>query len=188
MRLTEAVLDISPLARVESVVIMGATATLLDGAALMWFPQIYENPAVSEAKQLVSISPLSTWRCMDPMGRRRSVSHRACHLINIDINEHMPNINLYLCPFPDSSVQYFLNKLYSVEIQRMISIEVSRVFVSYRYDSMPVISSSDGHGDKCFPTSNGCSFHNGCAFVSISPSGSAPLLPDPHSPHSRVTR
>ena len=48
MCLTEAVLDINPLAQLESVVIMGATATLLDGAALMWSRQIYENPELAK--------------------------------------------------------------------------------------------------------------------------------------------
>ena len=44
IRLAEAVLSISSVARLDSVVVMTAIATLLDGAALMWFPQIYENP------------------------------------------------------------------------------------------------------------------------------------------------
>ena len=55
MRLTEAVLGINPLARVESVVIMGATATLLDGVALMWFPEIYENPELAKQDRSLAV-------------------------------------------------------------------------------------------------------------------------------------
>ena len=37
------VLHVSSVARLDSVVVMTAIATLLDGVALMWFPQVYEN-------------------------------------------------------------------------------------------------------------------------------------------------
>ena len=55
IRLTEAVLGISPVARVDSVVVMTAIATLLDGAALMWFPVIYENSALMKTNSSLAM-------------------------------------------------------------------------------------------------------------------------------------
>ena len=55
IRLTEAVLGISPVARVDSVAVMLAIATLLDGVALMWFPVIYENSALMKANSSLAM-------------------------------------------------------------------------------------------------------------------------------------
>ena len=55
MRVAEAALGISPLARVETEMIMTAFALLLDGAALMWFPQTYENAELMKRNSSLGI-------------------------------------------------------------------------------------------------------------------------------------
>ena len=55
MLLTEMVMGLSPSTRVDSVMIMTAFATMIDGTALMWFPHIYENPELMKRNSTLAI-------------------------------------------------------------------------------------------------------------------------------------
>lgn len=48
MRVSEAIVGIDSKERLASTAIMCASALLLDGAAFMWLPTIYENPGLKE--------------------------------------------------------------------------------------------------------------------------------------------
>ena len=89
MRLAEAVLGISSVARLDSVVVMTAIATLLDGAALMWFPQVYENPELMKRNSPLAMLLSRRGGAWILWGVGAGLVLRASHLINIDVNEHL---------------------------------------------------------------------------------------------------
>ena len=55
LRPTEILLGISPSARVYTTVVLSASALLLDGIAMMWFPQIYENPELTKKNNTLAL-------------------------------------------------------------------------------------------------------------------------------------
>ncbi len=55
---SEGLLGISSKQRLVSMVVMSVTALLMDGAALMWFPTLYENP-LQKKKNLQLATTLS---------------------------------------------------------------------------------------------------------------------------------
>ena len=55
IRPTEILLGISPSARVYTTVILSASALLLDGIAMMWFPHIYENPDLMKRNNALAL-------------------------------------------------------------------------------------------------------------------------------------
>ena len=55
MRLSESLLDLRVDQRLVSTSVMCAAALFLDGIAFMWFPDLYENPSLSQIKSPLAI-------------------------------------------------------------------------------------------------------------------------------------
>ena len=55
MQFSEGLVGISTRERLISVILMTASATFFDGIALMWFPELYENPTIRKTNSSLAV-------------------------------------------------------------------------------------------------------------------------------------